>query len=197
LIFIRLTEEKIHFIKKGPVAEWLGTALQKLLQQFESARDLPQRKRPVSKMLTGLLNLITMVAKYLYWIGLAACITLIASCFLPWAYFDDIHQTFTGFYSYHNQYGRPGKFLTVIGFLVFVGMLLPKIWAKRANLFVAALGVGYAIKTYILYVSCYNAYCPERKLGIYLMIVSTIVMMIATAFPDMKLTGKAVAKTTT
>ena len=26
--------------KKGPVAEWLGKALQKLLQQFESARDL-------------------------------------------------------------------------------------------------------------------------------------------------------------
>lgn len=26
--------------KKGPVAEWLGTALQKLLHQFESGRDL-------------------------------------------------------------------------------------------------------------------------------------------------------------
>ena len=26
--------------KKGPVAEWLGRALQKLLHQFESGRDL-------------------------------------------------------------------------------------------------------------------------------------------------------------
>lgn len=26
--------------KKGPVAEWLGRALQKLPQRFESARDL-------------------------------------------------------------------------------------------------------------------------------------------------------------
>ena len=26
--------------QKGPVAEWLGRALQKLLQRFESARDL-------------------------------------------------------------------------------------------------------------------------------------------------------------
>ena len=26
--------------EKGPVAEWLGRALQKLLQRFESARDL-------------------------------------------------------------------------------------------------------------------------------------------------------------
>jgi hypothetical protein len=29
--------------KKGPVAEWLGSALQKLLQRFESARDLKQK----------------------------------------------------------------------------------------------------------------------------------------------------------
>lgn len=27
-------------ILQGPVAEWLGSALQKLLQRFESARDL-------------------------------------------------------------------------------------------------------------------------------------------------------------
>ena len=26
--------------KKGPLAEWLGKALQKLLHQFESGRDL-------------------------------------------------------------------------------------------------------------------------------------------------------------
>ena len=28
---------------QGPVAEWLGKALQKLLQRFESARDLPNK----------------------------------------------------------------------------------------------------------------------------------------------------------
>ncbi len=28
---------------KGPVAEWLGKALQKLLQRFESARDLSNK----------------------------------------------------------------------------------------------------------------------------------------------------------
>ena len=30
----------IKLQKKGPVAEWLGRALQKLPQRFESARDL-------------------------------------------------------------------------------------------------------------------------------------------------------------
>ncbi len=35
-------------LQKGPVAEWLGRALQKLLQRFESARDLTYiRKRRI------------------------------------------------------------------------------------------------------------------------------------------------------
>ena len=32
--------------KNGPVAEWLGRALQKLVQRFESARDLGKRTGP-------------------------------------------------------------------------------------------------------------------------------------------------------
>jgi hypothetical protein len=66
-------------------------------------------------------------------------------------------------------------------------ILLPKIWAKRTNLFVCALGVGYAIKSYILFVSCYNAYCPEKRIGIYLMLVATILMLICSAFPSLTL----------
>ena len=38
-------------LKKGPVAEWLGSALQKLLQRFESARDLWKLYRILSKVL--------------------------------------------------------------------------------------------------------------------------------------------------
>lgn len=33
-------------LEKGPMAEWLGSALQKLLQRFESASDLQPQKAP-------------------------------------------------------------------------------------------------------------------------------------------------------
>ncbi len=134
-----------------------------------------------------------MLPKILHRVGLAACLLLIISCFLPWAYFADLHivneadRTFTGFYSYRNNYGKPGKFLVMLGLIAMVLILLPKIWAKRTNLFVCALAVGYAVKTYILYVSCYNAYCPEKKAGIFLMLTATIVMLIASAFPHLAL----------
>ncbi|MCW3093701.1 MAG: hypothetical protein JWP81_4770 [Ferruginibacter sp.] len=134
-----------------------------------------------------------MVPKILHWIGLAACVILIISCFMPWAYFADAHipteaeRTFTGFYSYGNNYGKPGKMLVAFGIIVIALMLLPKIWAKRTNLFICALAVGYAIKTYILYVSCYNAYCPEKKAGIFLMLIATLFMLVASAFPHLTL----------
>ena len=129
----------------------------------------------------------------LHRVGLLACLLLVVSCFLPWMYFADSNitteaqRTFTGFTTYQNQYGKPGKLLSLIAIVVSVLMLLPKIWAKRANLFITALGVGYAIKTFVLFTSCYNAYCPEKRAGIYIMLFSTILLLVTAVFPDLKL----------
>ncbi|CAN5685465.1 hypothetical protein BH11BAC3_BH11BAC3_17760 [soil metagenome] len=119
---------------------------------------------------------------------------------MPWAYYNDAsitnlsERTFTGFYSYKNNYGKPGKLLVLIALIVLTLMLLPKIWAKRSNLFVCALAVGYSIKSYILFSSCYNAYCPDKKAGLYLMLFTTIVMLVASAFPNLSLENKSIKK---
>ncbi|HPH92058.1 MAG TPA: hypothetical protein PLZ68_14655 [Ferruginibacter sp.] len=131
-----------------------------------------------------------MFPKILQRVGLVACLVLVIACFMPWTYHEDLKESFTGFYSHENFYGKPGRFLTIIAVIAFALMYLPKIWAKRTNLFVCALGVGYAIKSYILFTSCYNAYCPEKKAGIYLMLVASVVMLVASAFPDLKLKDK-------
>ena len=133
-----------------------------------------------------------MGARILYWLGIIACIVLIASCFMEWAWFnvEGKKESFTGFYSYQNYYGKPGKFLVGAGAIALLLMLLPKLWAKRVNLFVCALTVGYTIKSYILYTSCYNAYCPEKELGIYLMLGSSLVMLVASVFPELTVKKK-------
>ena len=137
-----------------------------------------------------------MITKYLHWLGIIACITLIISCFLPWVYYADPHiineseRTFTGFYSFNNEYGKPGKFLVFFGAITLTFMLLPKVWAKRANLFICALTLAYAIKTFILFGSCYNNYCPQKLFSLYLMVGCTVIMLIASGFPNLKLTDK-------
>ncbi len=127
-----------------------------------------------------------MTLKILKWIGFAACVVLIIACFLPWTYHADINKTFTGFFSEKNIYGKPGKFITFYAVVSAVFLLLQKVWAKRLHLFLAALTVGYAIKTYILFTSCYNAYCPDKKIGVYLMMICCVVILVAAVFPDMK-----------
>ena len=122
--------------------------------------------------------------------GFVACLLMVVACFMPWAYYADIKETFTGFYSFKNNYGKPGKFLTLFAVIAFILMYLPKVWAKRINLFVCAVSLGYAIKSYILFTSCYNAYCPEKKAGIFLMLVMAVLMLLAAIFPDLKMKDK-------
>ncbi len=136
-----------------------------------------------------------MNAKILSWSGMAACITLIVACFLPWTYYADSNianeteRTFTGFFSYQYKYGLPGRFLVFFAVLILILMIVPRVWAKRVNLFLSAFTLAYAIKSYILFTSCYNAYCPEKKAGIFIMLFSTVVIMIAAVFPNMKIVG--------
>ncbi len=131
-----------------------------------------------------------MITKIFYWAGIAACIVLMISCFVPWTYHADLGKTFNGFFSEQNQYGRPGKFFIFFGVIILVLMLLPRIWAKRVNLFLTAFLLAYGIKTYILFTSCYNAYCPDKRAGIYIMLFSTVLMLLGAIFPNMKLMAK-------
>ncbi|MDB5202864.1 MAG: hypothetical protein JWQ27_2273 [Ferruginibacter sp.] len=128
--------------------------------------------------------------KFLKWLGIIACIVLIIVCFLPWTYHADIDKTFTGFISEKDKYGKPGKFIIFFCLLSIILLWLPKISAKKIQLFVAGVLLSYAIKTYILFTSCYNAYCPEKRYGIFLVLACSVVIMIASIFPDVDMTGK-------
>jgi hypothetical protein len=125
--------------------------------------------------------------RFFNWLGIAACVVLIISCFLPWTFHADVNKDFTGFFSEQNKYGRPGKFIIIFTAVILAFMLLPKIWAKRTNLFLGAMLVAYAIKTYILYTSCYMAYCPEKKPGVFLMLFGAVAVFIGVVFPNMKM----------
>ena len=122
--------------------------------------------------------------KYYKWIGSCASSLLIVSCFIPWTYYADLNKNFTGFFSEQNIYGKPAMFFIFFAISSTLLIFLHKVWAKRTHIFLAALNIGYLIKTYILFTSCYNAYCPEKKFGLYLLIFSSVVLMIVSIFPD-------------
>lgn len=122
---------------------------------------------------------------YKVWAILAALV-LIASCFMPWAFYPDRNESFTGFYSYLNHYGKPGKVFVFFGVLSFIFILIDRVWAKRINLVLAALNIAFLIKTYILFTRCYLDVCPEKRYGIYLLIFSSLLLMITALLPNTK-----------
>ena len=122
--------------------------------------------------------------KYSQWIGIAAVLVIVAACFMPWAYFPDINKDFTGFFSEQNRYGRPGKVLIFFGVISIILFLIPKIWAKRANLFTAAIMLAWCFKSFLLYSACYRGVCPETRIGIFLVFGGAVIVMLASLTPQ-------------
>ncbi|MEO6812425.1 MAG: hypothetical protein ABI172_00735 [Ginsengibacter sp.] len=125
--------------------------------------------------------------KYYKPIGLLACALLIISCFLPWAYYSDLNESFSGFFSEQNIYGKPGIVFIFVAVVSVYLIYTNKVWAKRLHIIIAAINVAYLIKTYILFTSCYATLCPKKEYGLYLLIASTLILMIISFLPDMKM----------
>jgi len=119
------------------------------------------------------------------WVGIGAALLVVAACFMPWAYFPDLQKEFTGFFSEQNRYGRPGKVLIFFCVVEIVFFLIPRIWAKRANIFVSAVGFAWAVKSYMLYTACYRGTCPERRIGIFLVLGGALAVLVASVLPDL------------
>jgi hypothetical protein len=117
--------------------------------------------------------------KYAPYIGIAAALFLIICCFLSWAYYPDLQENFTGFYSKENDYGKPGRtfiFLSVVAIILF---LIPKLWSRRTNQFVSVLIFAYAMKTYFIFTACYTGICPQIKAGLIGILLFSIVILVS------------------
>jgi hypothetical protein len=125
--------------------------------------------------------------KYSHWIGIAAAVILVLAGFLPWTYHPDIDKTFNGFFSENRAYGKPGKVFVIMSVVTIIFFSIQRIWAKRWNVFICAIVLSYAIRCYIVYSGCYRGICPDKKIGLWVMLLSAILMMVMALFPDVKL----------
>ena len=103
--------------------------------------------------------------------GIIACSLLIISCFMHWTWYPDIQKYFTGFFSEHNYYGRPGILLSFFAGTGILFYLLKKAWSDRLNLIFSALAVAYAITSFLRFSSSYDGFVPQKQAGIYLMLI--------------------------
>ncbi len=124
------------------------------------------------------------------WIGLAVSVTLIVSCFLNWTWYPDIQKYFTGFFTEKNYYGKPAYFLISMAAIGVAAHAFRKVWLYRVNLAASGLAMAFAIRTFLLFTSSYDGYLPEKQLGIYVMLIASI-LNIVTAMTSMDKKPKA------
>ena len=123
-------------------------------------------------------------------VGLIASASLIGACFIPWVHYNNINETFTGFhvsrFSTGNYYGRAGVVICFFTAIILLFMFVPKLWAKRTNLFLTAILFAYCIRTYIIFTSALFEGEVEKKAGIYLIIVLSFTMLASSLFPKLE-----------
>lgn len=125
--------------------------------------------------------------RYMKWIGFAAGVLLIVSCFTPWVFIASRNMTISGIDATGTNFGKPGYFHFLCAFFFLLFNFIPKIWAKRSNLLVAALNIAWAIRNFFVIAACQGGECPEKKAGLYFVLFASVSMLISTFFPDMKL----------
>lgn len=128
--------------------------------------------------------------KYANYIGAAAAVLVIISAFLPWIYIESRDITVTGLVSTGTNFGKPAYAMLVLSGCAFLMFLIPKVWAKRTNVFFSGANLAWAFRNLLLLSVCDGGDCPVRKYGLILALIASAVMLVMALFPDMKLPVK-------
>lgn len=125
--------------------------------------------------------------KYSQLLGCLAVITLVLICYLPWSVVLEKNIVITGMSSPDTtKFGKPGLMHFVLGVPLIIFFIIPKIWAKRINVFIAAINLAWSVRNYILLSTCYMGECPHTKPGLYLSILLCAGILIMSFLPDLR-----------
>jgi hypothetical protein len=124
------------------------------------------------------------------WIGLAAAVLLVVSCFSPWVFIEEKNITLSGIDTTGTRFGKPAYLHFVLTFFFIVFTLIQRIWAKRVNLAVTAINIAWALRNFIIIPACQLGDCPIKKSGIWMMLLASALMLLSSFFPDMKMSGE-------
>ena len=123
--------------------------------------------------------------KYSQQIGIAAAIALIVCCFFPWSVIVSKNLSISGFAAEGTSFGRPGLFHLIFCSAAILFFSIPRIWAKRTNVFIGAINLAWAIRNYILVSSCMLGECPEKQPALYAILAFAIIIQLMVLFPKM------------
>ncbi len=131
--------------------------------------------------------------KYSQLLGVLACIALVAACYAPWSFVGERNLLITGMNAAVPDFGKPGLLHIILSIFLCAGFVIPKLWAKRTNVLVAALNMAWCIRNFLLMSACHGGECPQKKAGIYMVTVLSVFILLMTFLPPGKIAQQAQA----
>jgi hypothetical protein len=126
--------------------------------------------------------------RYSNYIGIAAGLLIIITAYMPWIYIPSVDTFVTGMgASVKTVFGKPALMNFYLLPLILILFLVPRMWAKRANPFIGAIHFAWSLRNLLLLSTCRNGECPEKLIGLYLYFAASVLLLIMTVLPDLKL----------
>lgn len=110
--------------------------------------------------------------------SIAAVIAMIISCFFPWVIVPERSIVISGVNAAGTSFGKPGYFNLLLGSFYLVLTLIPRLWARRVNLFVATINLAWMLRNFLVLSRCEGGDCPEKQTAFYFFILACVVMIV-------------------
>jgi hypothetical protein len=104
---------------------------------------------------------------------------LVASCFLPWMTIDTKGVTITGVDTTGTTFGKPAYFHFMWIGLFLIMLFINKVWSRRTAMVFAAFNAAWAFRNFLVLPMCQMGECPMRRVGLYLLFLSSIALFFA------------------
>lgn len=89
-----------------------------------------------------------------------------------------------------TNFGKPGLFNMVMCIMMIILFVIPAIWSKRTNIFIAALNLAWAFRNYLLISTCMMGECPEKKPALFGLVGLALVIQVMTLMPKVDMSAK-------
>lgn len=120
------------------------------------------------------------------WVGLLASLTLIVSCFFPWVTIESKDIVVSGVEATGTTFGKPGYLHFILTGLIILMGLINRLWSIRVSLFLNAFNMAWAIRNFFVISTCYGGECPVKHTALYLVLISSILMMASVLLSGVK-----------
>lgn len=114
--------------------------------------------------------------------ALLCAAVLVTACFLPWVHIESKNFVITGVDTTGTNFGKPGYLHFILAGLTVLFLLMNKAITQKISVFFAAFNIAWAVRNFIIISSCQMGDCPEKEIGIYLLIPFSILLLISVLF---------------